>query len=53
MLVEGFVFFYFWGGNIIEDGISVKYDRGPARYLVMDRSTTLEELKNRIFQCRA
>ena len=44
--------FYFWGGNIIEDGISVKYDRGPTRYLVMDRSTTLEELKNRIFQCR-
>ena len=43
---------YFWGGNIIEDGISVNYDRGSARYLLMDRSITLEELKNQIFQCR-
>ena len=43
---------YYWDGNVIEDSVSVRYDRGPARYVLMDRSTSLEELRSRIFQAR-
>ena len=30
---------YYWNDNVIEDSVSMRYNRGPAQYVLMERST--------------